>query len=251
MCDKWSYIDFCSIQAVLIHHAEEGNDPNQKGVISEQMLALNDRVLPRECWDGSRRSCRANGVVDGSSPAAEGRSPVCQGGSCYRIWETGHWRSRKISGRSKSNKSEASSKRGDSTCVELRRIHRPHHRVEFPSRSWEVNTAFQLNPVDFIFQTEVGMNLVTSHLRFLRLRAASVASWSRLWLWRCLPEHRTMDRATLTESLPLPLAAAPHLDLPAFHNGSVQLLSGPVGLSRILEGHEAKSLQVGEVERFR
>lgn len=70
MCEKWSHIDFCSIQAVLIHHAKEENDTNQKGVISEQMLGLINKALPRECWDGSRRSCRANGVVDGSSPTA-------------------------------------------------------------------------------------------------------------------------------------------------------------------------------------
>lgn len=49
---------------------------------------------------------------------------------------------------------------------------------------------------------------------------------------------------TLIGSLWLPLAGVPHLDLPAFDNGSVQLFSGPVGLSRILKGHEAKSLQV-------
>lgn len=72
MCEKWSYVDFCSIQAVLIHHAKEEGDTNQKGVISEHMLELTNRVLPRECWDSSRCSCRANGVVDGSSPAAHG-----------------------------------------------------------------------------------------------------------------------------------------------------------------------------------
>lgn len=88
------------------------------------------------------------------------------------------------------------------------------------------------------------MNAATSHPRFRRLQAASVASWSRLWLWRCLPEHRTENLLTLIGSLWLPLAGVPHLDLPAFDNGSVQLFSGPVGLSRILKGHEAKSLQV-------
>lgn len=88
------------------------------------------------------------------------------------------------------------------------------------------------------------MNRVTAHLRFRCLQAASVASWSRLWRWRCLPEHRTENLLTLTHPLWLPLAGVPHLDLPAFNNGSVQLFSGPVGLSRILEGHEPKSLQV-------
>ena len=70
MFKKRTYIDFCSIQAVLIQHAKEENDTNQTGAISEQMLGLNSKALPGECRDGSRRSCRANGVVDGSSPTA-------------------------------------------------------------------------------------------------------------------------------------------------------------------------------------
>lgn len=64
------YIDFCSIQAVLVHHAEEENDTNQRGVTSEDILELNHRLVPRECWDGGRRSSGADGVVDGSSPTA-------------------------------------------------------------------------------------------------------------------------------------------------------------------------------------
>lgn len=47
-----------------------------------------------------------------------------------------------------------------------------------------------------------------------------------------------------------PPAGVSHLDLPAFHDGSVQLFSGPVGLSRVLKGHEPKSLQGREVVRF-
>lgn len=49
-------------------------------------------VSPRERRDSSGRRCGANGVIDGSPPTAQGRSPVSQGGSRHGIRKTGHWR---------------------------------------------------------------------------------------------------------------------------------------------------------------
>lgn len=104
--------------------------------------AADEQASPRECWDGSGRRRRADGVIDGSAPTPQGGSPVGQGGGRYGIRETGHWGGRwRGGGRDVSDVSNPTRKRsevrGGRTCVQLGRIHGPHHGVEFPPRSLE------------------------------------------------------------------------------------------------------------------
>lgn len=203
---------------------------------------------PRECWDGGGRGCRADGVVDGPSPAAEGGSPVRQGGSRYGVREAGHWKTSGTSDGYKSKRWGGVMREGSVPVYSSGAYIAPITGLIFHPEA--VRTS-GFNTLCLFYPGRTPPPPSPESSPFTRGVCGFLVTTLAVALFTC----------TRTEPLIVPLnhlglyrrpppPREPHLDLPALHNGSVQLFSGPVSLGRVLEGHEPETLQVRGVERF-